>query len=99
MNILTITTLYPNQKQFRHGVFIETRLRHLVETRKIKARVVAPVPWFPFKSDRFKQYAIYAEVAKFEQRHGIDIYHPGYLVIPKIGMLLTPFFMALISLR
>jgi len=95
MNILTITTLYPNQKQFRHGVFIETRLRHLVETRKIKARVVAPVPWFPFKSDRFKQYAIYAEVAKFEQRHGIDIYHPRYLVIPKIGMLLTPFFMAL----
>ena len=95
MNILTITTLYPNQKQFRHGVFIETRLRHLVETGEAKARVVAPVPWFPFKSDRFKQYAIYAEVPKFEQRNGIDIYHPRYLVIPKIGMLLTPFFMAL----
>ncbi len=95
MNVLTITTLYPNHKQFRHGVFIETRLRHLVETGEIKVRVVAPVPWFPFKSDWFKQYTIYADVPKFEQRHGIKIYHPRYLVIPKIGMLLTPFFMAL----
>ena len=95
MNILTITTLYPNQKQFRHGVFIETRLRHLVETGEIKARVVAPVPWFPFKGNMFKQYAVYADVPKFENRHGIDIYHSRYLVIPKIGMLLTPFFMAI----
>jgi len=95
MNILTITTLYPNKKQFRHGVFIETRLRHLIQTGKIKARVVAPVPWFPFTGDLFKQYAVYADVPKLEVRHGIDIYHPRYLVIPKIGMLLTPFFMAL----
>jgi len=95
MNILTVTTLYPNKKQFRHGVFIETRLRHLVQTGKIKARVVAPVPWFPFKGDLFKQYSIYADVPTFENRHGIDIYHPRYLVIPKIGMIFTPFFMAI----
>jgi len=95
MNILTVTTLYPNEKQFRHGVFIETRLRHLVQTGKIKARVVAPVPWFPFKGDLFKQYSVYADVPMFENRHGIDIYHPRYLVIPKIGMLFTPFFMAI----
>jgi len=95
MNILTVTTLYPNEKQFRHGVFIETRLRHLVQTGEIKARVVAPVPWFPFKGDLFKQYAVYADVPKFENRHGIDIFHPRYLVIPKIGMLFTPFFMAI----
>lgn len=95
MNILTITTLYPNKKQFRHGVFIETRLRRLLETKKIQAKVIAPVPWFPFKSERFKKYAVYADIPKIEHRHGIDIYHPRYLVIPKIGMLLTPFFMAI----
>ncbi len=94
MNIVTITTLYPNEKQFRHGIFIETRLRHLVATGEINARVIAPVPWFPFKSKRFKHYAVYADVPVFEKRHNIEIYHPRYLVIPKIGMLLTPFFMA-----
>ncbi len=66
MNILTITTLYPNKKQFRHGVFIETRLRHLIEKDQIQAKVIALVPWFPFKSDRFKQYAVYADVPKVE---------------------------------
>ncbi len=94
MNILTITTLFPNQKQFRHGIFIETRLRYLLNTGKITATVIAPVPWFPFKSDFFKQYAIYAEVPRFEEKAGLDVYHPRYLVIPKIGMLFTPFFMA-----
>lgn len=71
MNIVTVSTLYPNVKQIRHGIFIETRLRHLVATGKVKARVIAPVPWFPFKSERFKQYAVYADVPRFEQRHGI----------------------------
>ncbi len=95
VNIVTITTLYPNKKQFRHGVFIETRLKHLVQTGKVQARVIAPIPWFPFKSKRFKQYAMYAEIPKRESRQGIEIYHPRYLVIPKIGMLLTPVFMAI----
>ncbi len=45
MKILTITTLYPNLKQFRHGVFIETRLRHLLQTGEIQAIVIAPVTW------------------------------------------------------
>lgn len=95
MNILTITTLYPNKIQFRHGIFIETRLRRLIDTGKIKGRVIAPVPWFPFKSDRFKKYSIYVDIPKVEQRHEVNIYHPRYLAIPKIGMLLTPFFMAI----
>lgn len=95
MNILTITTLYPNEKQFRLGIFIETRLRDLVKTGRISACVIAPVPWFPFKSERFKQYAVYASIPEQEERHGITIYHPRYLVIPKIGMLLTPFFMGI----
>jgi len=94
MNILTITTLYPNQKQFRHGIFIETRLRYLLKSGKLTAKVIAPVPWFPFRHDYFKQYAIYADIPKFERHNGIDVYHPRYLVIPKVGMLFTPFFMA-----
>jgi len=94
MNILTITTLYPNQKQFRHGIFIETRLRYLLKSGKLTAKVIAPVPWFPFRHNYFKQYAIYADIPKFERHNGIDVYHPRYLVIPKVGMLFTPFFMA-----
>jgi teichuronic acid biosynthesis glycosyltransferase TuaC len=97
MNILTFSTLYPNNVQERHGIFVETRLRHLTRHTDVNSIVVAPVPWFPFRSKFFGEYSKYADVKKSESRHGIKIYHPKYLVIPKIGMYLTPLFLAVTS--
>ncbi|MBV1914290.1 MAG: glycosyltransferase family 4 protein [Pseudomonadales bacterium] len=93
--ILVATTLYPNANQNRHGIFVETRLRQLLKSGEVEAQVVAPVPWFPFKIASMEQYSIYADVPKHEQRNGIEVFHPRYLVIPKIGMLLTPIFLAI----
>lgn len=98
MKILTYTTLYPNDVQFRHGIFTEQRLRHLLEQKPVQAKVVAPVPWFPSSAKCFGAYADFARVCRQEQRHGIDIYHPRYPVIPKIGMNLTPALMAAATL-
>jgi len=95
MNLLVITTLYPNEIQFRHGIFVETRLRHLVESCGYRAVVIAPVPWFPIETKFFPSYSQYARVPASEERHGITVYHPRYLVVPKIGMLITPLFLAL----
>ena len=93
--ILVITTLYPNSAQERHGIFVETRLRHLLATGEISATVVAPVPWVPFRSALFSGYEGYREIPSQTVRNGITVYHPRYVVIPKVGMLLTPFLMAL----
>ncbi len=95
MKIITLTTLYPNNIKNSHGIFVEQRLRNLLKIEGIEAKVIAPVPWFPFTSDKFGQYAQFAKVAKTEQRHGISVDHPRYPLIPKIGMTLTPFFMVL----
>jgi glycosyltransferase involved in cell wall biosynthesis len=96
MKILTITSLYPNHVENNLGVFIQTRLNYLREKYpEVKHTVIAPVPWFPFKHSRFGQYAKHAQVEHFEEREGVSVYHPKYIVIPKIGMLLTPFFMAI----
>lgn len=94
MNILTITTLFPNSNEPKHGIFIATRLRYLM-TRKpdVKATVIAPVPWFPFSHPAFGEYARYAGVPYHEVINGVDVYHPKYLVIPKLGMYLTPKFL------
>jgi glycosyltransferase involved in cell wall biosynthesis len=94
-NLLVITTLYPNLIQFRHGLFVETRLLRLVGGEERNAVVIAPVPWFPFTSRHFPKYSQYARVPAMEERGGITVYHPRYLVIPKIGMWLGPFFLAL----
>ena len=90
MEILTFTTLYPNSVQPHHGVFVENRLRHLVSSGGINARVVAPVPWFPFSARVFGRYAVYAKVMPRESRAQLAIEHPKYLVLPKFGMTAAP---------
>ena len=88
--LLVFTSLYPNAAQPRHGIFVEERLRKLIATGRVSATVVAPVPWFPFRHRRFGAYAAFARVPAREERHGIQILHPRYPVIPKVGMNLAP---------
>jgi glycosyltransferase involved in cell wall biosynthesis len=85
-----MTTLYPNAAQPSHGIFVENRLRHLVATNEVALRVVAPVPWFPFRSAHFGRYATFARAPVREHRHGIVVTHPRYPVIPKVGMTVAP---------
>jgi teichuronic acid biosynthesis glycosyltransferase TuaC len=97
LEIVTFTTLYPNSAQPHHGIFVENRLRHLVSATALNARVVAPVPYFPFSAPMFGRYAIYAKVAPRETRAGLSIEHPKYPLLPKIGMTLVPRFLAAAS--
>ena len=88
--MLTVTTLYPNAAQPQHGVFVETRLRQLAASGAVAPRVVAPVPWFPFRAERFGRYAAHAQAPRREVRHDIPVSHPRYPVIPRLGMSLAP---------
>jgi len=90
LNLLVFTTLYPNAEQPHHGIFVENRLRHLIQASGYDARVLAPVPWFPFTNRSFGDYAAFARVPLRERRHGIDVAHPRYPVIPKLGMAASP---------
>jgi glycosyltransferase involved in cell wall biosynthesis len=94
MKLLTFSTLFPNAQQPNHGLFVETRLRYLVASGEVESRVVAPVPWFPLTHPRFGQYAKYARVPARETRNGLQIEHPRYLALPKVGMNLAPLLMA-----
>ncbi len=93
IRLLVFTSLYPNAAQPRHGSFVAERLRHLVDSGRVSATVVAPVPWFPFRNPMFGAYAAFAAVPRQEERHGIRILHPRYPVIPKLGMSIAPFLM------
>ncbi|MGX4641062.1 glycosyltransferase family 4 protein [Massilia sp. SYSU DXS3249] len=94
MKILTFSTLFPNSEKPGHGIFVETRLRHLVASGKVEARVVAPVPWFPSTNPRFGNYAKQARVPREELRHGLRVAHPRYPTLPKIGMNVAPLLLA-----
>lgn len=94
MKLVTFSTLFPNAETPNHGIFVETRLRHLVASGAVESRVVAPVPWFPFRSERFGRYASFARVPANEVRHGIQVSHPPFPLIPKIGMNISPMLLA-----
>lgn len=94
MKLLTFSTLYPNSQKPAHGIFVETRLRHLVATGGVETRVVAPVPWFPSQHSRFGKYATFAKVPLHEMRSGFTVAHPRYPLIPKVGMSISPLLLA-----
>jgi glycosyltransferase involved in cell wall biosynthesis len=93
IRVLSFSTLYPNPETPYHGIFVENRLRHLIESGEVVAMMVAPVPWFPFQHKAFGRYASFARVPREEQRHGITVLHPRYPLIPKAGMSSAPFLM------
>lgn len=97
MKILTFSTLFPNSVKPGHGIFVETRLRHLVASGRVESRVVAPVPWFPSRHPRFGAWAAWAAVPRHEQRSGIEVLHPRYPVLPKVGMNVAPALLAAAS--
>lgn len=94
MKILLFSSLFPSAQRPIHGIFVETRLRELVKTGQVQAKVVAPVPWFPSTHPRFGEYAQFAATPPLEHRNGLEVHHPRYLLLPRIGMNMAPYAMA-----
>jgi glycosyltransferase involved in cell wall biosynthesis len=99
LRVLTLTTLYPNSRFPRHGIFVETRLRELRTRMPVTVRVIAPVPWFPSTWKGFGRYAKLAAVPCAEIRDSIAVWHPRYPMVPKIGMRWQPAAVAWAALR
>lgn len=88
--VLCFSTLYPNQARPNHGIFVENRLRKTLETGEITATVLAPVPYFPFRSSFWGRYADFARIPFSESRHGLKVFHPRFLTLPRIGNRIAP---------
>ncbi|WP_298601789.1 glycosyltransferase family 4 protein [Zoogloea sp.] len=92
---LLFSSLYPSSVRPGFGIFVETRLRHLLASGQVETRVVAPVPWFPSTHPRFGMWAKNAATPRHEVRNGVEIWHPRYLLPPKVGMNIAPLALAL----
>ncbi len=93
MRILVLSSLYPSAVRPRHGIFVETRLRHFLVAWNAEVRVIAPVPWFPFEARAFGEYGLFARTPRGEIRHGIPVEHPRYPMLPEIGVAFQPLLM------
>jgi len=93
IKILLFSTLFPHSGEPTLGIFVANRLSQLLEYQNVEATVVAPVPWFPFTGKVWGSYGRAAAAKSTEVRGRVKVYHPRYLVVPKVGMLLTPLFL------
>ena len=94
LRTLLFSTLYPSSVRPGHGIFVEKRLTELLSSGQVNTRVVAPVPWFFSTHPRFGDYARWALTPARESRHGLEVQHPRYFVLPKLGMSLSPLTLA-----
>jgi teichuronic acid biosynthesis glycosyltransferase TuaC len=94
VRVLLFSTLYPSSVRPGHGIFVETRLRELMRGGGVEPVVMAPVPWFPSTHPRFGTYAKLAATPLRETWNGIEVLHPRYPLLPKIGMTLAPVLLA-----
>ena len=91
MKVLSFSTLWPNHRQPLHGLFVRERVKVLAKRCELK--VTAPVPWFlPIKCLGEKYYN-YSQVQKYENHDGLEVFHPRYLVLPKIWKVVDGFLM------
>ena len=82
LRVLTFTTLFPNQEQPAHGLFVKERI--LALAKLVDLRVVAPVPWFPRVRVFGERYYRYAMVPSKENYGGTPVDHPRFPVIPRL---------------
>ncbi|HXV77940.1 MAG TPA: glycosyltransferase family 4 protein [Candidatus Polarisedimenticolaceae bacterium] len=94
IRLLTFSGLYPSTARPTHGIFVEQRLRQLLDSGRVEARVVAPVPWFPFRHRIFGEYSRIAATPRRATRHGVEVEYARFPVLPKIGAWLTPYLLA-----
>jgi teichuronic acid biosynthesis glycosyltransferase TuaC len=84
MRVLTITTFFPNAADPQRAVFV----KNLVHAMRLRCRVdvISPVPYVPPLGLR-PEWRAQRAIPAHETIHGIDVAHPRFLVLPKLGWL------------
>ena len=79
MNVLSISSVYPNPHEPGLGLFVRSRLQALAQHVKIK--VIAPVPFFDYSPLQGK--ALWSrEVPRSRTDAAIEVFHPRWIYPP-----------------
>ncbi len=82
LKVLLVTNLYPNKFEPTRGVFTEQIVKCL--SKKHEVEVVAPIPWMPPIINKFikKNHKSLPKICTYND---VQVHHPTYVVIPKVG--------------
>ncbi|KFG90540.1 Glycoside hydrolase [Sphingobium herbicidovorans NBRC 16415] len=85
LNVLTLSTLFPDMSRPNFGVFVERQARELASRPDVTVTVIAPlgVPIWPIGLS--SHYAALRALPRKERWQDLTVYRPIFSTIPKIG--------------
>jgi teichuronic acid biosynthesis glycosyltransferase TuaC len=90
VHILTLATLFPNTAQPNFGIFVERQTAGLSARDGVDVTVINPLGVPPWPLRNSAQYAALCNLPLHEKYHGLNVYRPRFMLIPKFGGPLNP---------
>lgn len=85
LRVFSLSTLYPNDHTPNFGVFVERQMQAVMRRGDVDLTMVNPIGLPPFPLSVHSRYASLRQVAPAEQRSGVPVLRPRFLLIPGIG--------------
>ncbi|MFB0872442.1 MULTISPECIES: glycosyltransferase [unclassified Sphingobium] len=85
LNILMLSTLFPDLSRPNFGVFVERQARELASRPEAAVTVIAPVGLPPWPLSLAGRYAPLRALPRKERWRELTVYRPTFPIIPKFG--------------
>ena len=85
VNVLMLSTLFPDISRPNFGVFVERQARELASRAEATVTVVAPVGLPPWPLSLSARYAPLRALPRKERWRELTVYRPTFPIIPKFG--------------
>lgn len=84
MHVLTVSTYFPNAADPQRAVFVKNLVRAMQQ--RCHVEVISPVPYAP-PFDIKPEWRDLRTIPAIESIDGIDVVHPRFIVLPRLGWL------------
>ena len=85
LNVLMLSTLFPDISRPNFGVFVERQARELASRAETDVTVIAPVGLPPWPLSHAGRYAPLRALPRKERWRELTVYRPTFPIIPKFG--------------
>lgn len=85
LNILTLSTLFPNAASRNFGIFVERQTAELASRPEANVTVINPIGIPPPPLRGLAQYRTLGGLPDHEQWRGLNVHRPRFTLIPKFG--------------
>lgn len=85
LRVLSLSTLYPNDRSANFGVFVERQMQAVIKRGDVDLTLVNPIGLPPFPLSLHPRYRELRDLPDHEQRAGVNVLRPRFNLLPVVG--------------